>query len=323
MGRLRQRAAILGIIRDFFARRGVLEVETPVLSAHTVCDPHLHSLQTRFAGPGGADGRRLYLQTSPEFAMKRLLAAGSGPIYQLARVFRDGEAGRMHNPEFTLLEWYRPGFDYRGLMEEVEALVGNVIEVPRPFERLSYADAFDRRLALDPHRASVRILRACARDHGIEVSPGAELDRDGWLDLLMTHVIQPDLGRERPAFVHDYPASQAALARVRRDRSQGRGGPRQDMIAERFELFVRGVELANGYTELSDAHEQRRRFERDRLIRRAIGLPDVEPDERLLAALTHGLPACAGVALGVDRLVMIAAGADAIGEIMAFDLDKA
>jgi lysyl-tRNA synthetase class 2 len=313
--RLRLRAGLLRAIRGFFDERGVLEVETPVLCASTVTDLHLHSLETRFTGPGAGAGRRLYLQTSPESAMKRLLAAGAGPIYQLARVFRDGEAGRLHNPEFTLLEWYRPGWDYRGLMAEVEALVAGLLGLPRPFERLSYAEVFERHLGLDPHRSPVGELRARGLERGLGDPPAeAALDRDGWLDLLLSHLIQPRLGLERPAFVCDYPASQAALARVR---------PGDPPVAERFELFVRGIELANGYGELVEAAEQRRRFECDRTARRAAGLPDIQPDERLLAALGHGLPPCAGVALGFDRLAMLAAGVDSIMEIMAFSLDRA
>ncbi len=306
---LRARAAILARIRAFFAARGVLEVETPVLAAATVTEPQLQSFETRYTGPGGA--RRLYLQTSPEYAMKRLLAAGSGPIWQLARVFRDGEAGRLHNPEFTLLEWYRPGFDHHALMDEVEALVAELLGLPAGFERIPYAELFRRSLDLDPFHAELRELQACARQRGIDAPP---LDsRDGWLDLLLTHLIEPGLGVARPVFVHDYPPSQAALARVR---------PAEPLVAERFELYIDGIELANGYHELGDAAEQRARFARDREYRRAAGLPDVPADERLLAALAHGLPSCAGVALGLDRLVMLAVGARSLDEVLAFSLDR-
>lgn len=198
-------------------------------------------------------------------------------------------------------------------MDEVEALVATVLDLPAPFERQSYAESFGRYLGLDPHSASMPMLRDCARSSGLQGSFD-NLDRDGWLDLLMSHRVQPALGLERPAFVHDYPDSQAALARVR---------PGKPPLAERFELFVKGVELANGYSELTDAAEQRRRFERDQRARRDAGLPEIEMDERLLGALAYGLPPCAGVALGVDRLVMLAAGADSIKEIMAFDLERA
>jgi elongation factor P--(R)-beta-lysine ligase len=308
---LRARAAILARIRAFFAARGVLEVETPVLAAATVTDPQLHSLETRYTGPGAGDGRRLYLQTSPEYAMKRLLAAGSGPIWQLARVFRDGEAGRLHNPEFTLLEWYRPGFDHHALMDEVEALVADILGIPAGFERVPYAELFRRSIDIDPFTADIRELQACARSHGID-APSLD-SRDAGLDLLLTHRIGPGLGVDRPVFVHDYPPSQAALARIRD------GNP---PVAERFELYIKGVELANGYHELGDAAEQRARFARDRERRRAAGLPDVRLDEHLLAALEHGLPECAGVALGFDRLVMLATGAQSIDEVMAFSLNR-
>ncbi len=309
IGTLRARAAILARVRAFFAARGVLEVETPVLAAATVTEPQIHSLETRYTGPGG--GRRLYLQTSPEYAMKRLLAAGSGPIWQLARVFRDGEAGRLHNPEFTLLEWYRPGFDHHALMDEVEALVVEILGLPAGFERITYAELFRRHIGLDPFDAHDRDLQACARDHGIDAPPIES--RDGWLDLLLTHLIEPVLGAERPLFVHDYPPSQAALARLRD------GDP---PVAERFELYIKGIELANGYHELGDAAEQRARFARDRERRRHAGLPDVPADDRLLAALAHGLPPCAGVALGLDRLVMLAVGVRSLDEVLAFSLDR-
>lgn len=292
----------------------MLEVETPALAHHTATDPRLHSLHTRCTRPGAPAGERLYLQTSPEFAMKRLLCSGSGPIYQIARAFRDGERGRMHNPEFTLVEWYRPGFDHHALMDEVEALVCEVLALPPGSDRLSYGEAFRSRLGVDPHAATADELAACAAAHGLHTAARPlELERDGWLDLLLSHLIQPGLGRDRPAFVYDYPASQAALARLRGD----------PPVAERFELYVRGIELANGYHELDDAAEQRARFERDNAWRRGQGFPEIPPDERLLAALAHGLPPCAGVALGLDRLVMLAAGAREIGEVLAFTTDGA
>lgn len=307
----------------------MLEVDTPILARHGSTDPHLECLETRVRGPGlGARGERFFLQTSPEFAMKRLLCAGAGPIYRLGPVFRDGEIGRRHNPEFTMLEWYRPGLDHHGLMDEVEALVRHVLERPpvsapsatapglpaAAFERLTWTGAFARHFALDPHTASASELAACAAAYGIGRADELDLDRDGWLDLLLTHRIEPSLGDRRPVFLYDFPASQAALARVR---------PGSPPVAERFELYVRGVELANGYHELGDAAEQRARFERDNAARRAAGLPEMAPDERLLAALGHGLPPCAGVALGVDRLVMLVAGAASLAEVMAFTIDRA
>jgi lysyl-tRNA synthetase class 2 len=312
---LRRRAELLGRVRGFFAERRVLEVETPQLAAATVTDPHLASLATRFTGPGAAAGRHLYLQTSPEYAMKRLLAAGSGPIYQLARAFRDGEAGGRHNPEFTLLEWYRPGWDHHRLMGEVGELLAVLVGAPAG-ERLTYRELFVRHCGVDPHTADAAALDralAAAGSGASGLDPG---DRDGRLDLLLAGAIEPRLPADRPVFVHDFPASQAALARLRRE-------PDGVVVAERFEVFYGGFELANGFNELTDPGEQRRRFEADLERRRRLGLPAVAVDERLLAALGAGLPPCAGVALGFDRLVMAATGARSIAEVMAFPIDRA
>ena len=312
---LAARARTLGAIRGFFQQAGVLEVETPALSFAAGTDPALASLSTRYTGPAAPHGAALYLHTSPEFAMKRLLAAGSGPIWQLCKVFRDGERGRQHNPEFTLLEWYRPGFGLHDLMDEVAALLRAVRGDGLAEERLSYAMAFDRALGIDPHRADVDRLRAAARDAGLAGADALDLPgRDAWLDLLMSHCVEPALGAAGVTFVHDYPASQAVLARVRD------GDP---PVAERFEVYVRGVELANGFHELADADEQRRRFAADNARRRGTGLPEMPVDERLLAALAAGLPDCCGVALGVDRLVMLATGAARIDEVIAFPLERA
>ncbi|HXH02395.1 MAG TPA: EF-P lysine aminoacylase EpmA [Candidatus Competibacteraceae bacterium] len=315
---LRLRAELAAKVRAFFAARGVLEVDTPVLSVAGVTDPHLHSFSTRYHGPGGRYGTTLYLHTSPEFPMKRLLAAGSGSIYQLCKVFRDGEAGRRHNPEFTLLEWYRVGFDHQRLALEVAELVHELlagrVELGAP-QRLSYRDAFLRHIGLDPHRSAVAELAARAEALGVPVPPGMpDADPDPWLDLLLTQCIEPQLGRGRLTFVYDYPASQAALARIR---------PGDPPLGERFELYLEGIELANGFHELGDSAEQRRRFQQDNARRRAQGLPEVPLDEALLAALEAGLPPCAGVALGFDRLLMLAAGKTRLEEVLAFPLERA
>jgi lysyl-tRNA synthetase class 2 len=309
---LQQRARILQRIRAFFAERGVMEVETPVLSAAAITDPHLESFATRYTGPGHAEGVPFYLHTSPEFPMKRLLAAGVGPIYQLCRVFRQGEAGRRHNPEFTLLEWYRPGFDHHRLMDEVATLVSPLLGLEgRAVERLSYREAFLRHAGLDPLEAPLEALQACARGLGISGFE-AEGERDLWLDLILTHAVEPQLGRDGLCFLYDYPASQAALAQL------SRADPR---VAERFELYYRGVELANGFHELADPAEQRRRFEAELAVRREQRMDAVPLDERFLASLEQ-LPDCSGVALGVDRLVMLALGADSLEQVMAFTIEN-
>jgi len=308
---LRLRAEILAQIRAFFADREVLEVETPLLASAPVTDLHLHALSCRYRGPGADEGRELFLQTSPEFAMKRLLAAGCGPIFQICKAIRDGEAGGMHNPEFTILEWYHPGWDHHLLMDEVDELLQLVLGTPAG-DRLTYAMAFERHAGVDVFSASHEEL--VTRVEKLGVLEPADLERDDLLNLLLTHVVEPQLGRDQPTFIHDYPASQASLARVR---------PGDPPVAERFEVFSEGVELANGYHELRDPAEQRRRFEADNAARRAAGSPVVPIDERLLAALDHGLPDCAGVALGVDRLVMLAAGTREISDVLAFPLDRA
>ena len=316
---LRRRAALAAAVRAFFAARGVLEVETPLLGAATTPEPHLASLVVTEDGTGPAGPPlRLYLQTSPELHMKRLLAAGSGPIYQLSRVARGGERGRRHNPEFTLLEWYRPGFDHHALMDEVEALVRHALDDAAPppaAARWTYGELFRRHLGLDPHTADDGELDAAIAAAGIAAPPFDPGDRDGRLALLLTHAVEPRLPPGL-VFVHDYPASQASLARLRRD-------PGRPPVAERFELYLDGVELANGFHELADAAEQRRRFAADLAARRRLGLPAVPLDERFLAALEAGLPPCAGVALGFDRLVMHAAGAASIDDVVAFPAERA
>ncbi len=309
---LRRRAQILAQIRRFFALRDVWEVETPALSAATNLDPNLGSLCCPYRGPGAPADGVLWLQTSPEFAMKRLLAAGSGSIYQLCRAFRADERGRRHNPEFTILEWYRVGFDHKQLMDEVAALAEEILGISRRVE-LSYRDAFLAHAGVDPFATTETELAACVSSHGIIAPQGLE-GLDAWLDLLFSHVVAPALEPQALVFVVDFPPSQAALARVRE------GNP---AVAERFELFIDGMEIANGFHELVDPVEQARRFERERAHRVAQGQPVSQIDSRLLAALQEGLPACAGVALGVDRLVMLACGAQAIDEVIAFPVERA
>lgn len=316
---LRLRARLVPALRAFFAARNILEVDTPALMHGASTDLQLHSLVTRYTGPLAPQGTPLYLHTSPEFAMKRLLAAGYGPIYQISKVFRDGECGRWHNPEFTLLEWYRPGYDHHALMDEVAALIACL---PAPqwvgSERIRYGDLFQRHAGINPHTASIDELRECARNHNVDIAGHAHPERDTWLDLLLTHSIIPQLQPDCLHFIYDYPVSQAALARIRP------AGPGQEYaLAERFELYINGVEIANGFHELGDSAEQRHRFESDNARRIAHGLPPMPIDEQLLAALAHGLPPCAGVALGIERLLMLAGGYSHISEVIAFPLERA
>ena len=309
---LRRRAELLGEIRAFFAARGILEVETPALSSATVTDLHLASLSCLATLPGGAT--RLFLQTSPEFAMKRLLASGSGPIFQICKAFRDEERGRRHNLEFSMLEWYRPGFDHHRLMDEMDSFLQTILDCASA-ERLPYGELFESYFGICPHTADSERLATELRRRGIDLwVQDSELDRDDALNLLFSQVLEPDLGADRPLFVYDYPASQAALARIR---------PGAPPVAERFEVFYRGMELANGFHELADAGEQRRRFEADLEARQSSDLPAPPMDERLLSALASGFPDCAGVALGIDRLLMLALDKERIDEVMAFPADRA
>ncbi|MBS0212872.1 MAG: EF-P lysine aminoacylase GenX [Proteobacteria bacterium] len=311
---LHLRAQLYATIREFFARRGVLEVETPILSQAGNTDTHIESFRARFDGHADAGPRERWLRTSPEYPLKRLLAAGVGDCYELGRVFRNGEAGARHNPEFTMLEWYRVGWDHRRLMRETAelvcaavALVGRSVRVRETTYRGVFVDA----LGIDPLRADEASLRAPL--DGIVLDP-AGLERDDWLDLLLTHRIQPQFDGDELLLVHDYPASQCALAKLRA------GDP---PVAERFELYLGTVELANGYHELADAAEQRARFLRDRERRAGRGLVEPPLDERLLAALGAGLPDCAGVALGVDRLLAAMLGVERLADVLAFSFDRA
>ena len=310
---LHVRARLLNRIRQFFAERHVLEVETPLISHAAVTDKHLQSFQTDYHFANPAQKQTLYLQTSPEFAMKRLLAAGSGAIYQLCKAFRNqGESGRTHNPEFTMLEWYRPGFNHHDLMDEMESLLKAILDCPNA-QRFSYAELFQHYLQIDPHQASIEQLKQTAHRFNLATENLTALEKDDWLNLLMTHCIEPQLAKH-PVFIYDFPASQAALARIR---------PGNPALAERFEVYVQGLELANGFHELSSASEQRQRFKNDLIQREKAGYPLVPIDERLLAALEQGLPDCAGVALGVDRLIMLASGKSTINEVLTFPIERA
>lgn len=310
------RARLLAHARGFFAARGVTEVETPALVRHAVTDPHLANIA---ACPAGRAGTAWWLHTSPEFHMKRLLAAGAPDIYQICKVFRDGEQGRCHEPEFTMIEWYRRGLDLDGMIAETAALVASLAEAAGqatgPVTILRYPELVAEVIGIDPLESPAALLREriCAALGPEELDPALAAalgdDTDSWLDLLMGHRVLPSLPADRPAVIRDYPASQAALARL------DPGNPR---VALRFELVWRGLELANGYHELADPDEQRRRFAADRARRAALGRPDVRPDLKLLAALDAGLPDCAGVAVGFDRMMMALTGEADIAAVTSF-----
>jgi elongation factor P--(R)-beta-lysine ligase len=327
---LRLRADLLHRLREFFDSRRFLEVETPILSADTVVDRHLDPfcVEVGVQGSGfrGSESpNRFWLQTSPEFAMKRMLAAGAGRIYQVGRVFRLDELGPLHNPEFTLVEWYQPGDGLEEGMQMTSDLCEALLSSRHTpcavrseiADRITYAEAFDRYVGINPHTADGEQLAAITKQLGIQAPASLPLqDRDGWLDLLMVERVQPHLGCERPALLYDYPASQAALARVRHE--EGR-----PPVAERFELYIAGVEIANGYHELLDPAELRMRNAQTNAQRRADGKEALPEESRLLAAMENGLPASVGVALGFDRLAMAALGAKTIAEVIAFPFDRA
>jgi lysyl-tRNA synthetase class 2 len=310
---LERRAQLLARVREFFGVRAALEVDTPALVRHAVTDPHIHSAQVQL--PGSA--QPLFLQTSPEYAMKRLLAAGSGDIFQIAHVFRGEERSRLHNAEFTLIEWYRGGWPMRALMHEVAELTQLLLgpaAPSAPAQFLDYELAFAHAVGLNPLQAGDAKLRRCAQSHGLEASLVQRCSRDELLDWLMATRIGPKLGSQALTFIHRYPASQAALARL---------DPDDRRVALRFELYYQGIELANGFEELTNADEQRARFEIDRRERARLGLYVPEVDEALLAALAAGMPPVAGVALGFDRVLMLHLGVGRIDEVLAFPLERA
>jgi lysyl-tRNA synthetase class 2 len=307
---LRRRAAALATSREFFRARGVLEVETPALVNAPVSDVHLGSVRVDMAGHPAP----LWLHTSPEYAMKRLLAAGSGDIFQICRVYRGAERGRQHNPEFTMLEWYRLGFSLDDLMREVAALVNELLGGRLPVEFVSFGDALQRHANVDAFDSDETALRRAAQTLGLDGARLHDAGRDELLDLIVGAQVGPSLGANALTFLHRYPASQAALARL---------DPDDPRVALRFELYHRGIELANGYHELSNGAEQRARFAADLENRAARGLPAAAIDANLLAALDAGLPDCAGVALGFDRVLMLACGASKIDEVLAFPVERA
>ncbi|HHX8280247.1 TPA: elongation factor P--(R)-beta-lysine ligase [Vibrio diabolicus] len=305
---LRQRATLIASIRQFFADRQVMEVDTPAMSHATVTDIHLHTFQTEFVGPGYADGSKLFFMTSPEFHMKRLLAAGSGCIYQINKAFRNEENGRYHNPEFTMLEWYRVGFDHHKLMDEMDDLLQLVLKCGAA-QRMTYQQAFIDVLGVCPLEGSMTELKTAASKLGLSDIAEPEEDRDTLLQLLFSVGVEHKIGQDVPAFVYDFPASQAALAKI---------NPQDHRVADRFEVYFKGIELANGFHELDNPKEQLARFEQDNVKRLDMGLKPQPIDYHLISALEAGLPDCAGVALGIDRLIMLALGCDHIDQVTAF-----
>jgi lysyl-tRNA synthetase class 2 len=298
---LEARAQLYRTIRQFFYERNVLEVETPLLGEAATVDPHIDSLGVNVLG------QSRYLQTSPEFYLKRLLAAGSGDIYSLGKVFREGEKGRKHQPEFTMLEWYRVGWDEHQLMEEVKQLLAHFFP-DLSYQKINYRELFLQYIDIDPHNVDVPTLKKIAQSK-IDIEFESE-HKDTWLDLLMTHIIEPHLSNGL-TFIYDYPLSQAALA------ASGTNIQGQH-VARRFEVYINGMELANGYFELTDAVEQKKRFEENCHYRVNNGLPNFPYDKKLVEALEAGLPACSGVALGVDRLLMLICQADSIENVISF-----
>lgn len=315
---IKRRANLLKGIREYFVKEHVTEVETPCLSQSAVTDIHLDSFVTHFTPIGELEGQAFFLHTSPEFHMKRLIAAYHEDIYQICHVFRNGEAGGRHNPEFTMLEWYRIGVDHHQLMDDITALLSSIVDFTE-LRRVSYQQLFEEHLGINPHRTATqkleKLVHAKIDDHL------SGLERNSLLELLFTHYIEPSLGwaaegKLAGVYVYDFPASMAALARVGADVDN-------QQVASRFELFINGVELANGYHELVDGIEQAKRFKHDQVKRKELGYPKHSHDEHLLSALAEGLPDCSGVALGVDRLLMLMTGTQEIADVIAFDFERA
>lgn len=310
---LKIRNRILQNIRAFFEARNVMEVETPVLCQSSVTDVHLHAFETQFSSPFSPDKKTLYLQTSPEYAMKRLICAGSGCIFQLSKAFRNEEAGRFHNPEFTMLEWYRMGFDHLQLINEVDELLRTILN-SKPLTISSYQQLFIDYCGIDPLTATLSELCVLADQYGFSDIAKTEDSKDVLLQLLFNHNVEPNIGIEQPIAVIDFPSSQAALAKI------SQNDPR---IAERFEIYYKGIELANGFNELTDKNEQLARFEKENVARQKLGLSPRDIDPLFLQALAHGLPDCAGVAMGIDRLIMLAIGVEDIAKSMTFNVEHA
>ncbi len=308
---IKARTNLYNNIRNFFQNRNIIEVQTPILSQHTVTDVFIESFKTTYIA--GNKSQEYFLQTSPEYHMKRLLAAGSGSIFQITPAFRNhGEFGAEHNPEFNLLEWYHVGFNHHDLMQEVSDLLQNILNC-KPADKISYQQLFEKYFNINPHTCSVDSLIKIAQTQNLNIET-SDINKDDWLNLLLTHVIEPELGREAPVFIYDYPKSQAALAKIRND---------DIPVAERFEIYINGQELGNGFHELTDAKQQESRFHNDQQTR-LINQQDVPSvDKQFIESLNHGLPDCAGIAIGLDRLLMLQLKQANIRDILAFSWDIA
>lgn len=306
---LQTRAKILKNIRDFFEQRNVLEIETPLIAKFGVTDPHINAIPVLLH-----DTAQYYLQTSPEYCMKRLLAAGSGAIYQLTKAFRGGDVGSLHNPEFTMLEWYRPGFDHFQLMAEVDELLQLILN-SEAAKIVTYRELFQQYLKIDPHVVTNQQILNIINEQDFSKEFIQQATIDDWLQVLFAYYIEPKLVGKAPWIVYNYPASQAALAKLQQDGDI--------KVAARFEVYMQGLELANGYYELTDPQQQLARFKQDQIIRKQLNKPYMASDDRLLAALKAGLPECAGIALGVDRLIMLAVNTTNIQDVIAFPINRA
>ncbi len=316
---LLERALMLKNIRAFFDGRGVIEVETPLLSHYSTTDPHLDSLRSRFRD------QSCYLNTSPEYAMKRLLADWKKPIYQICKAFRDDELGPNHNPEFTMLEWYQPDYDSVKLMNELADLVTNLCQLSKcyaidkvQFESLSYQQVFEDFVGINPHQTTAAECYQFAQANNIEIPQGLGADDalNDWLDWLLTQLVLPAFNKNVFTFLYDYPASQCALAKIEKNEQQV-------LVAKRFELFFGEVELANGFFELTDAAEQLKRFQLENKKRKQAAKEQGLIDENFIAALNFGLPECSGVAMGLDRFLMVLTNNPGIDQVLSFSWDYA
>ncbi|MFI3256261.1 MAG: elongation factor P--(R)-beta-lysine ligase [Psittacicella sp.] len=308
---LKSRNKFIKEVRNFFDKRDILEVDTPILSSYGVTDVNLNTFSTFYNSPYNSKYKTLYMITSPEYHMKRILAKYNIPIYQVTKVFRNEEEGVKHNPEFTMLEWYRPGFDMFDLISEIEDLMKDTIKISK-VELMSYTEVFEKYFNIDPISCDINILKEEALKYNYSsLNPQ---DRDSLLEFLFSIHIEPKVGNIHPIAVYNFPATQASLARV---------DPNNSLLANRFEIYYKGVELANGFNELTNYKAQLERFKKDNIKRSELNLPEIEIDINLIEALKSGMKQVSGVAIGLDRLIMIALDKKSISEVLSFPIDKA